>query len=236
MTANHYQTLNVAETATQHQIKQAYRRLAKELHPDRQGVRSGHEQIAQLNAAYEVLGDPHRRSHYDREQQLQRVGFESAQTLNQRAERTEHSQAAYRRRRQATQASEDAIAQWLRQVYSPVDRLMAQILSPLKGQLRALSGDPFDDDLMGNFQTYLGDSQATLEKALGRFQSVPSPTNAAGVAANLYHCLGQIQDGLEEMERYTYCYEESYLHTGQELFRIAAQLRRQASSQVKTLQ
>ena len=30
------------------------------------------------------------------------------------------------------------------------------------------------------------------------------------MAATLYHCLGQLEDGLDEMERFTYSYEESY--------------------------
>ncbi len=233
VTQNLYHILEVAETATQQQIKQAYRRLAKELHPDRQGVRSGHEQIAQLNAAYEVLGDPQRRSHYDRQQQG--YGTSPPRHRSDRSDRAAHSQAQHRQQRQAAQAQEEEVAQWLRQVYGPVDRLVGQVISPLKSQLRSLAGDPFDDDLMEAFQAYLEDAQETLDKALGRFRSQSNPANAAGVAANLYHCLGQLQDGLEEMERYTYCYEESYLHTGQELFRIATQLRRQASAQVKTL-
>jgi len=37
------------------------------------------------------------------------------------------------------------------------------------------------------------------------------------------------------MERFTVSYEESYLHTGQELFRIARQLRQEAKERVKRL-
>jgi molecular chaperone DnaJ len=84
-TINHYQTLEVAETASQGEIKQAYRRLAKELHPDSQSTRASHEQITQLNAAYEILGDRQRRAHYDR--QRQRAGVVSEETLRDRAER-----------------------------------------------------------------------------------------------------------------------------------------------------
>jgi molecular chaperone DnaJ len=109
-------------------------------------------------------------------------------------------------------------------------------MSPLKAEIRALSGDPFDDELMAAFQAYLESCQDLLEKAQARFQTMPNPANAAAVAANLYHCLSQLEDGVEEMERYTYCYEESYLHTGKELFRIAAQLRREAKAQLKTVQ
>lgn len=232
---DHYQTLQVAETATQSEIKQAYRKLAKQFHPDRQTQASGHERISRINAAYEVLGDPALRSTYDRHRRVQRAGFTSEQHLDDRVERTVRSQESYQRRRHASQAADAELADWLRHVYNPVDRFIAQILNPLKGELRALSADPFDDELMESFQTYLEDCRTTLEKAQGRFQSMPNPANAAGVAASLYHCLNQIEDGIEEMERYTTCYEETYLHTGQELFRISSQLRREAKGKLKAV-
>ncbi len=242
VTGNHYHTLEVSETATQIQIKRAYRRLAKELHPDSRSERASHEQITRLNAAYEVLGDPQRRSHYDRERRAQQVGLESEQVLHDgpngpvydyRAERTAQTQVHYRQQRRATQAADDSLSYWLRQVYNPADRYIGQIISPLKGQLRALSADPFDDELMANFQEYLESSREILEKAQARFQGLPNPATAAAIAANLYYCLNQLEDGIEEMERYTYCYEETYLHTGQELFRIATKLRRQAKADLK---
>lgn len=233
MENDHYQTLNVSEAASQQEIKQAYRQLAKQLHPDSQHVTADHEEITRLNAAYEILGDPDRRSRYDRERRAQRAGFRDEQAIHERAQRAAYSQVQYRHRRQAAQAADDDLKVWLQQVYNPVDRFIAKIINPLKGQLRALSADPFDDELMEDFQRYLEACRDCLEKAQGRFQSMPNPANAAAVAANLYHCLHQLEDGIEEMERFTYCYEESYLHTGQELFRISSQLRREAKGQMK---
>ncbi|NEP54662.1 MAG: J domain-containing protein, partial [Moorea sp. SIO3C2] len=65
-TPNYYKTLELSETATQADIKRAYRRLAKQYHPDsRSQGKDDHEQIAQINAAYEVLGDPAERKRYD---------------------------------------------------------------------------------------------------------------------------------------------------------------------------
>ena len=230
---DHYQTLEVPETATQQEIKQAYRRLAKQFHPDSQTPESNHEGITRVNAAYEILGDPQRRVDYDRQRRLQRAGFDSEAQIYDRAERTARTQEDYRQRRDAAKADDDAFHFWVRQVYNPVDRLIAKILNPLKNEIRSLSADPFDDELMAAFQSYLEGCRESLEKARGRFQSEPNPTKAASVAANLYYCLNQLEDGIEEMERYTCCYEESYLHTGQELFRISSQLRREAKSQLK---
>ena len=230
---NHYRTLNVSEGATQQEIKQAYRRLAKELHPDTQKTQANHDGIQRINAAYEILGDPQLRSDYDRQRRIQKAGFESESQIRDRTTRTARSQEAYRQSRNATKVADDAFAAWIRQVYTPVDRLIAKILNPLNGEIRALSGDPFDDELMEDFQHYLESCRESLEKARGKFQSVPNPVNTAGIAANLYYCLNQLEDGIEEMERYTYCYEESYLHTGQELFRISSKLRREAKQQLK---
>lgn len=230
---NHYQTLEVSETATQQDIKQAYRRLAKQFHPDSQTATAADEDIKRINAAYEVLGDSKLRSDYDRLRRLQKAGFESEAQIDDRAQRTVRTQEAYRQNREASQDADQAFYLWLRQVFNPVDRLIGQILSPLKAQIRELSADPFDDELMEAFQAYLEDCRTSLEKARSRFQSAPNPSQAAGVAANVYYCLNQLEDGIEEMERYTYCYEESYLHTGRELFRIASQLRREAKSQLK---
>lgn len=230
---DHYRTLKISEQATQQEIKQSYRRLAKELHPDTQRANPDQESIKRLNAAYEVLGDPQSRSHYDRQRRVQQAGYESESQIRDRSQRTAHSQAAYQQRRRASRDADDAFAAWVQKVYNPVDRLIAKILTPLKAEIRALSGDPFDDDLMAAFQTYLEGCRENLEKARSKFQSVPNPSNTAGVAANLYYCLNQLEDGIEEMERYTYCYEESYLHTGQELFRISTKLRKEAKAQLK---
>ncbi|NER84888.1 MAG: J domain-containing protein [Leptolyngbya sp. SIO1D8] len=230
---NHYQTLEVPETATQSEIKRAYRRLAKQFHPDSQTAQANHEGITRVNAAYEILGDPQLRSEYDRQRKLQQAGFGTESEIYDRAERTVRTQEHYRQQRHAAKAADDAFQVWVRQVYNPIDRLIGKIMSPLKSEIRSLSADPFDDELMETFQTYLENCRESLEKARGRFQSAPNPANAASVAANLYYCLNQLEDGIEEMERYTYCYEESYLHTGQELFRISSQLRREAKSQLK---
>lgn len=229
----HYQILEVAETASQAEIKKAYRRLAKQLHPDTQTEASGHDRIARLNEAYEVLGDPDQRNRYDQQRQGYYPEKTAEESAADRTQRAADMQEHYRRQRQAAQASEEQLEQWLRKVYNPVDRLIAKILTPLKGEIRTLSADPFDDELMEGFQSYLEECRSWLEQAQGKFQSMRNPAPAAGVAANLYHCLNQLEDGLDEMERFVCSYEESYLHTGQELFRISAQLRREARAGIK---
>jgi DnaJ-class molecular chaperone len=63
---DYYSTLGVAKTATEKEIKQAFRKLARKHHPDvNPGDKSAEARFKALNEAYEVLGDPAKRRKYD---------------------------------------------------------------------------------------------------------------------------------------------------------------------------
>ena len=62
-----YEILEVSRTASQEEIKRAYRRLARECHPDHHPNDPGmEERFKQVTMAYEILSDPRRREQYDR--------------------------------------------------------------------------------------------------------------------------------------------------------------------------
>ncbi len=230
----HYQTLDVHETATQAEIKRAYRRLAKHYHPDSKSDQASHDRIARLNIAYEVIGDPLRRTVYDQQRQGL-VAADPVESAANRAKRAAEAQAVYRSVRKATQSSEAREDAWLKLVYGPVDRLLGKIMSPLRTEIRKLSADPFDDELMEGFMAYLEQGRTWLGQAQEKFNSMANPASTAGVAADIYHCLGLLEDGLDELERFTMSYEESYIHTGAELFRRVKQLRAEAKERLKQL-
>lgn len=64
---DYYKILGVSKQASQEDIKKAYRKLAFELHPDRNsGDEESSDKFKVVNEAYEVLSDPQKRSSYDR--------------------------------------------------------------------------------------------------------------------------------------------------------------------------
>lgn len=63
---DYYKTLGVEKNASQADIQRAYRKLARKYHPDINKSGDSEEKFKQINEAYEVLGDPEKRSKYDR--------------------------------------------------------------------------------------------------------------------------------------------------------------------------
>lgn len=210
MAPTHYQTLEIKPTATAEQIRTAYRRLAKLYHPD-VGAQAGHQRMVLLNEAYEVLSEPESRHSYDR--LLAGSGV----------------LAAARKPSSGRGTSEDEErARWLNEIYQPVNAAIGRVLRPLRRQLDALSYDPYDDELVAEFVGYLERSQELYRQAHRCFASRPNPAGVARVAEFLFHSLNQLGDGLDEMRYFTLNYDYQHLHVGQELFGIAADLRKQA--------
>jgi curved DNA-binding protein CbpA len=91
---DYYQLLNVKRTASASEIKSAYRRLAREHHPDlKGGSTESAREFARISQAYRTLSDPHERAYYD--SQLKRIytndfGGSVLRSNNPHAQRMRH--------------------------------------------------------------------------------------------------------------------------------------------------
>src|SRR5947209_12721371 len=66
---DYYKTLGVGKNATDEEIKKAYRKLARQYHPDRNpGNKQAEEKFKEISQAHDVLSDPEKRKAYDRGQ------------------------------------------------------------------------------------------------------------------------------------------------------------------------
>ncbi|MEA5571662.1 J domain-containing protein [Calothrix sp. UHCC 0171] len=224
---NHYETLQIHQNASQTEIKQAYRRLVKLFHPDSNREGTNPDKIILINAAYEVLGDEKSRQSYDR-----RLNRYSQNFANSRQQRTATAQQ-YQVKRQTGRDIDEQVEEWLNFIYNPVNGLINEIINSLEEQIDDLSADPFDDELLDVFQEYLDTCREKLKQAQISFRSRPNPPSLARTAAHIYYCLDRISDGLDEFKYFPLNYDEGYLHTGQEMFRIAEQLLYEAQDSVE---
>ena len=64
MAKDYYKTLGVAKSASEDEIKKAYRKLAHTWHPDKKG--GNEEKFKEINEAYQVLSNKEKRAQYDR--------------------------------------------------------------------------------------------------------------------------------------------------------------------------
>src|ERR1700744_6380868 len=66
---DYYKTLGVGKGASDEEIKKAYRKLARQYHPDRTpGNKQAEEKFKEISQAHDVLSDPEKRKAYDRGQ------------------------------------------------------------------------------------------------------------------------------------------------------------------------
>ena len=216
-----YTVLEVSSHASAAEIKAAYRRLVKQHHPDAGG---DDQRMLALNAAWEVLGDQERRRNFDRTR-TSRPAASRAPDL--RRARSAHDRAV---------AADEALVEWLRRVYAPIDRMLGEVINPFPGQFKALSADPYDDELMEVFCNYLETSSRKMERVKTLFQSLPTPASARGFGLSVYHCLSEVEDALAELERYTMGYVDNYLHDGREMLREAKQRRKRLQDERRRLE
>src|ERR1044072_6093262 len=78
---NHYRVLGVPRDASMREIRRAYRRLARQHHPDSRPHPGASAYYAELTTAYEVLHDPGKRARYDRSSHSLEASGDSVQAV-----------------------------------------------------------------------------------------------------------------------------------------------------------
>ena len=96
---NHYQILGISETASQEQIRQAYKSLAKRYHPDINPDPIVAEQFKEITAAYNVLSDPNKKFIFDNQLIRQRAQQQAQRERYQQQQRPQQPYTAPRRER-----------------------------------------------------------------------------------------------------------------------------------------
>jgi len=95
---DYYATLGVSRTASDEEIKKAFRKLARQYHPDvAKNKKVAEEKFKEINEAYEVLSDPEKRKKYDRfgaDWKQGATGFEPPPGRGQRYGRTANGEPA----------------------------------------------------------------------------------------------------------------------------------------------
>ena len=200
-----YQVLKVHPSAKLEEIKKAYRKLVKIHHPDKGG---DSVVMLEVNSAWEILKKKHK------DPNLNKVNNSNA-----------YSQNEYKRETNTYSKSED-IKQWFQNIYIPNDKLLGQIINPLGSKIRDLSADPYDQILMDSFCLYLEKSKNKITKIKKIYTSFASPSIIRDFSLDLYHCLSHVEDGINELERYTMGYVDNYLHDGKAMIAIAKKKRK----------
>ena len=207
-----YQILKVHPNAKLEEIKKAYRELVKIHHPDKGGDSA---LMLEVNSAWSILKKKHKDLN-----------------LNKANHSKVYSQGEYKRESNNYSKSED-IKKWFQNIYLPIDKLLGQIINPLGSKIRDLSADPYDQILMDSFCLYLEESKKKITKIKKIYTSFASPSMIRDFSLDLYHCLSHVEDGINELERYTMGYVDNYLHDGKAMIAIAKKKRKFLKSNKK---
>jgi molecular chaperone DnaJ len=204
MSRDPYQILKVHPNAELEDIKKAYRELVKIHHPDKGG---DPKVMIEVNAAWEILKKNNKNLNLNK--------FDSSKA---------YKQNKYKKDTNSYSKSED-VKHWFQTIYLPIDKLLGQIINPLASKIRDLSADPYDQILMDSFCSYLEKSKDKIKKVKILYTSIASPYVIKDFSLDLYHCLSKVEDGLNELERYTMGYVDNYLHDGKSMISEAKRKR-----------
>ncbi|KGF89290.1 MULTISPECIES: J domain-containing protein [Prochlorococcus] len=221
MKKNFYDELGIEKNATKNEIKSSYRSLVKKHHPDKGGQK---ERFLAIQNAWETLNDPIKKEKYDREI------FSSNTLLDSLNENWEEK---FNSKKYNSSIKDKEVEAWIKEIYNPINRLISQIIKPLNNEIKELSADPYDDQLMENFCSYINISQKKIEKVDKIYNKKIVPKSISALGLNLYHCFSQVKDALLEFDRYTQGYVDDYLFDGKEMIKEAKRIQSKMALETK---
>ena len=221
MKKNLYEELGLKKTATKSEIKSSYRSLVKQHHPDAGGEK---ERFLAIQNAWEILNDPFKKEQYDRN------FFSSSSSFDSLSENWEEK---FNSKKYNSSIKDKEVETWIKEIYTPINRLISQIIKPLNNEIKELSADPYDDQLMENFCSYINLSQKRIEKVEKIYHNKLVPSSITALGLDLYHCFSQVKDALSELDRYTQGYVDDYLFDGKEMIKEAKRIQKKMAIEKK---
>ena len=224
MNQNFYADLGLNCSATKIEIKSAYRFLAKKYHPDTGGNK---EKFLAIQLAWETLNDPIKKERYDIQLSLKK-NYSNVENKDWSAEDIKYKQ-------NNSIIKDINIKLWMKNVYEPLNRNISQIIKPLNNEIKKLSADPYDEELMNNFCDYISNSKQKIERSSNIYNSYSVPSHISSIGLDLYHCFSQVKDALYELDRYTQGYVDDYLFDGKEMMKEAKRIQVKMSLSKKNI-
>ena len=223
MNKNLYKELELKENATQDEIKSSYRRLVKKHHPDAGGEK---DRFLSIQDAWETLNDPLKKAQYDK------TLFALQQSSNFRNENWEEK---VNTTKYSSTIKDNEVKNWIKNIYNPTNRFISQIIKPLNQEIKALSADPYDEELMDKFCSYINLSQKKIEKVDELYKSISVPKSISSLGLDLYYCFSQVKDALSELDKYTKGYVDDYLFDAKEMMKEAKRIQTKMAYDKKTI-
>ena len=220
---DYYEELGIPRNAEKSEIKSAYRLLAKKYHPDTGG---NNDKFLAIQLAWETLSDSQKKIIYDRNLFVQ----EKADS-----QRREDWSLKIKNNSNSSTIKDNDIKNWIINTYQPLNRLITQVIKPLNEEIKKLSADPYDDELMENFCKYISESQKKINKVSAIYKSRVIPSSISSLGLDLYHCYSQVQDALDQLDRYTQGYVDNYLFDGKEMMKEAKRIQTKMSIKKKNI-
>tara|TARA_Y100000994_G_scaffold110790_1_gene91046 strand:- start:943 stop:1620 length:678 start_codon:yes stop_codon:yes gene_type:complete len=223
MNKNLYAELGLKENANKGEIKSSYRRLVKKHHPDAGGEK---DRFLAIQNAWETLNDPIKKEQYDKTL----VSINQTTNFN-----NVNWEEKVNTKKYSSKIKDNEVKNWIKNIFNPTNRIISQIIKPLSQEIKELSADPYDEELMDNFCSYISISYKKIEKVDKLYKSISVPHSISSLGLDLYHCFSQVKDALSELDKYTQGYVDDYLFDGKEMMKEAKRIQTKMAYDKKTI-